>query len=686
MTISVVQTGPGGTFSSGVTSGNWLILVGGTYSFGTTTIPVSPTLGGNSITASATVLESATSGGSGGGAAYAVWLYQIQGGDAGATVAGCSNGAGDAGSPGVIAYELSGSSLTLDQFVSQTGSNPSAFTLGPTGATAHASEIAIAAVSAYTQTPVTSDVSWTTATGGDTMAGYKAVATSGTTVSMTGVDPGSYHSYAGCIVTLYESGGGGSSVSGAVATATAAAIAGSVSGGAVSVAGPVATAAAAALAGTVQAGGLYAAYACNEGSGTTILDYSGNGRDMTISGSGNSWVTGEGAYANAFLAGASAGGASWNNGSADPVLGSDVTVMCWAQTVNGSTTQSFAAGIFSAANTARMSMYSYRSLSGTAASPQATVRNSSGTVFSVGSNGTTADSSWHHVAAVYHSAGTVDLYLDGTAVVTGSSVTSGIGTTVQYLGVGSSIAGAGGQSAVQDFRVFSSALTSAQVTTYMDTPVVSSGTSVAGAASAAAAAALAGTVQAGAVISGAVAPAAAAAPAGTVKAGAAVTGALGTAAASAPAGSVTAGAVIAGPVATAAAAALAGAAGSGGSVVSGMTAAAVAAALAGTVHAGAAVTGAVAAAAASGPAGTVSAGAVVAGPVATAAAGAFAGSVTIGAGVAGLTATAQAQALAGLIHAGATVAGPVAVATAFAPAGSVPGAAGTYGLAMIGIV
>ncbi|HEY2060030.1 MAG TPA: LamG-like jellyroll fold domain-containing protein [Amycolatopsis sp.] len=217
---------------------------------------------------------------------------------------------------------------------------------------------------------------------------------------------------------------------------------------------------------------LYAAYACNEGAGTVITDYSGNSRNMTVSGTGNTWVTGHGSYPLAFLGGTSGtAGAQWDNGSADATLSGDVTVMCWAQSSNGATGQSFAAGLYSAVGTARLAMYSYRSLNATAASPELTLRNSGGGLFSLGVNGTTADAAWHHIAAVYHSAATVDIYLDGTAVVTGANVSSAIGTTVRFLGAGSLLAGAGANSAVQDFRVFSSALAGTDITTYMNTPV-----------------------------------------------------------------------------------------------------------------------------------------------------------------------------------------------------------------------
>lgn len=214
---------------------------------------------------------------------------------------------------------------------------------------------------------------------------------------------------------------------------------------------------------------LYAAWAFNEGSGSTITDHSGNGRDMTISGSGSTWVTGVN-YPNAFLAGASGSGAAWDGGSLLAALSGDVTLMGWYQHQGGSTTQEHAFGLFSAAATARLAVYSYRSLSGVAASPQLTVRNGSSTVFSFGANGTSADNSWHHVAVVYHSSGTVDEYLDGT-LVNNYAASAAIGTEVRFAGSSSILAGATAMSAVQDVRLFDSALTGTDIATFMAEPV-----------------------------------------------------------------------------------------------------------------------------------------------------------------------------------------------------------------------
>lgn len=216
--------------------------------------------------------------------------------------------------------------------------------------------------------------------------------------------------------------------------------------------------------------GLYAAWACNEGSGSTILDYSGNSRAMTIAGSGNTWVTGKN-YPSAFLSGNSGAGASWDGGSLLAALAGDVTMMGWYNHQGASTAQETAFGLYSTASTARLAVYSYRSLSGVAASPQLTVRNGSATLFSFGANGTSADNSWHHVAVVYHSSGTVDEYLDGT-LVSSYAATSAIGTQVRFIGSSSSLAGTSGISAVQDIRVFDSALTGTDVVSFMNTPVI----------------------------------------------------------------------------------------------------------------------------------------------------------------------------------------------------------------------
>jgi hypothetical protein len=220
---------------------------------------------------------------------------------------------------------------------------------------------------------------------------------------------------------------------------------------------------------------VYGAWAFDEGSGSTIIDYSGNSRNMTVSGS-NSWIAGEGAYANAFQAGSSGSdGAVFNAGSAIAALAGDVTLQLWYQHTTTSNTTSHAGGLYSAAGTARAAAYSWRNRPAgvISSSPHITGRDSAATIFDVGVNGTTTDASWHNVAFVYHATGSMDLYLDGTLLSPAISpaISNPIGSNVIEIGVGSVLSTAAAQAAVQDMRVFTTALTGTDVVTWMNTPV-----------------------------------------------------------------------------------------------------------------------------------------------------------------------------------------------------------------------
>ena len=278
--------------------------------------------------------------------------------------------------------------------------------------------------------------------------------------------------------------------------------------------GAVAQATAAAPAGSATCA--YAAYAFNEGSGSTIIDYSGNGRNLTVTGS-NSWVGGHGSYVNAFQAGASGSdGAVWNAGATLPALAGDVTVQFWYMHTAGTTTTiSHAGGLYSSAGTARLAGYSYRSRSSIASSPHFTLRDSAATIIDVGVNGTNADSSWHNAALVYHASGTMDEYLDGVLLspTITPTTTNPIGNTVQYIGVGSTLSAALAQAVVQDMRVFNQALAPSDVTYYMNTPVAPYG--VSGITAQVAAAAPTGTATG--TVPGAVAQVSVAAPSGTAQ-------------------------------------------------------------------------------------------------------------------------------------------------------------------------
>ena len=227
------------------------------------------------------------------------------------------------------------------------------------------------------------------------------------------------------------------------------------------------------VSGSGSAAALYAAYAFDEGAGSTIIDHSGNGHDMTIVGS-NSWVAGQGSYVKAFQSGATTSdGAYYDHGSADSSLASDVVVMMWYKhTGSTSTSICHVGGIYSASATARLSVYSYRSRSGIASSPHLTVRDSAGTISDVGVNSTTADSNWHHAAAVYHANGLIEEYLDGSLVASSTPTANPIGSNSRYIGVGDFLSGlATTEAQVQDLRVFSGALNADKIIAFMNTPV-----------------------------------------------------------------------------------------------------------------------------------------------------------------------------------------------------------------------
>ena len=220
---------------------------------------------------------------------------------------------------------------------------------------------------------------------------------------------------------------------------------------------------------------LSAAYAFDEGSGSTIHDYSGNGRDMTVAGT-NSWVTGRNGYPNAFQAGASGSdGAAFSNGSAMSDLTGDVTLQVWYKSTATvpSAGIEHAGGLYSGTGTTRLAAYAYRNRGGIASSPHMTGRDSSGTILDCGLNGTEiTDNNWHNAAFVYHSSGLVESYLDGTLVASASPTSLPIGSEAFFIAVGSLYSGGSiAQSIVQDMRVFDGALTGTEINIWMNIPV-----------------------------------------------------------------------------------------------------------------------------------------------------------------------------------------------------------------------
>lgn len=220
---------------------------------------------------------------------------------------------------------------------------------------------------------------------------------------------------------------------------------------------------------------LFAAWACDEGSGTSIIDYSPNGRNMTITGS-NSWGTGHG-YTNAFQpALVSGAGASflYPGGIAAPDLTGDVTIMGWVKHLGAATDGTFGFGLFSAGGTARSALFTYRNLSTVASSPEVTYRDSTNTIFSLGVNGTTAtdNTNYHHYAVVHHTSGAVEIYKDGVLFSSSTPSANPLGSNVRIFGLGPVVSNiTTGGVLVNDFRVFSSAVSVDDINAWMSIKV-----------------------------------------------------------------------------------------------------------------------------------------------------------------------------------------------------------------------
>ena len=218
---------------------------------------------------------------------------------------------------------------------------------------------------------------------------------------------------------------------------------------------------------TTQSGGggtpgLVAAYAFDEGSGTTVSDASGNGNNGTVS--GTSWTT----------SGKNGGALSFNGttsrvtvpDSASLHLTTAMTLEAW---VNPTTVTKAWRDVIYKGN----DNYYLEATSSTGSIPAA-VPDGGGIIGGVGKDafGTTAitASTWTHLAATYDGT-TVRLFVNGTQVATKAAAGS-ITTSTNPLQIGGdSIYGQFFSGLIDDVRVYSTALTAAQIATDMATGV-----------------------------------------------------------------------------------------------------------------------------------------------------------------------------------------------------------------------
>ena len=192
----------------------------------------------------------------------------------------------------------------------------------------------------------------------------------------------------------------------------------------------------------------------DEASGN-FLDYSGNGRDVTLTG------------ALTRVAGRTLNGASQTSAAADSAGPSltglqtaEFTVMAWVKRSSNSV-DGWLCEIKDAGSGDRGILF----LSGNV---QIRARNSGGTVSNVSTAQPTVGT-WYHVAGSYSTSDAkVHLYINGSEIGTGTALTGPLKTTSTSSSLFDTL---GTETVVDDVRYFGSALTASEITTWMNTPV-----------------------------------------------------------------------------------------------------------------------------------------------------------------------------------------------------------------------
>jgi hypothetical protein len=200
---------------------------------------------------------------------------------------------------------------------------------------------------------------------------------------------------------------------------------------------------------------LVAAYAFNEGAGSTIADVSGNNNNGTV-GSGVTW-TAQGKSGSALVFNGS-GGLLTIPDSASLRLTSGMTLEAW---VNPSTLSSAWRDVIYKGN----DNYFLEASSSSGGVPAA-----GGTFARAFGAGPLPANTWTHLAVTYDTA-TLRLYVNGVQVSSVASTVS-MATSTNPLQIGGdSIYGQYFQGIIDEVRVYNRALSQTEIQTDMDTPV-----------------------------------------------------------------------------------------------------------------------------------------------------------------------------------------------------------------------
>ena len=206
---------------------------------------------------------------------------------------------------------------------------------------------------------------------------------------------------------------------------------------------------------------IMAAYGFSEGSGTTSTDSSGHGHTLTLNSA--TWATGHTGTGISNTTTSQGAGASFSAPTAA------ITVMAWVKPlslVSGNTY--LALGLIDTGGNTDVAIFTQRGDFGTSNILQCNLR-IGGTLRSIYGPALTVGN-WVHVALTFNGS-TVTLYLNGSSYATGSYTgTLGTGDRITVAGT-DPVNSYDSEVTVDDVRVFSTALTAAEVSSAMSTPV-----------------------------------------------------------------------------------------------------------------------------------------------------------------------------------------------------------------------
>lgn len=192
----------------------------------------------------------------------------------------------------------------------------------------------------------------------------------------------------------------------------------------------------------------------DEASGTTVLDRSGNGRDLTISGIGVRTASGNGHTDRGLTA---TGGGQMNGPALTGLQTSQRTVMAWVKNTSaviGHVLEFYVSGIDSSA-------WSILFLSG-----QIHIQARNATTLARASASWTPSATWHHIAGTYDGTN-VRLYIDGNLAAT-TALTTPLRSDATAFRV---IDNSDSSTTIDDVRLYDVALTEAEIEADMAAPV-----------------------------------------------------------------------------------------------------------------------------------------------------------------------------------------------------------------------